>query len=173
MDRRQIALKLTLDALGLPFEIDSFTDRLILQKAVYLAQEKGVHLGYYYSWYLYGPYAPTLTRDVYDIKSELDEDFDESQGWELDEDSQQRLKPLAQLLAKYRDRSQLARKLELLASVHFIVKRKQVRDNSPHAIEEKLKAFNKDFTKEEIAEALKELENYGLLSGGGRRQNNR
>jgi len=48
MDRQQIALKLTVEGLGLPFKIDTFDDRLILQKVVYLAQAIGVHSGYYY-----------------------------------------------------------------------------------------------------------------------------
>jgi len=56
MDRQQIGVKLTIDGLNLPFKIDGFQDRLIMQKSVYLAQAAGVHLGYYYHWYLYGPY---------------------------------------------------------------------------------------------------------------------
>ena len=62
MDRQQIALKLAVDGLELPFEINSFEDRLILQKAVYLAQAGGVNLGYYYQWYLLGHFCLSLTR---------------------------------------------------------------------------------------------------------------
>ena len=36
MDRQQIGVKLTIDGLGLDFKINSFQDRLIMQKAVYL-----------------------------------------------------------------------------------------------------------------------------------------
>ena len=64
MDRQQIGVKLAIDGLKLPFVIDTFMDRLIMQKAVYLAQAAGVNLGYYYHWYLHGPYSPSLTRDV-------------------------------------------------------------------------------------------------------------
>ena len=63
MDRQQIGVKLTIDGLKLPFKVDSFEDRLIMQKAVYLAQAGGVNLGYYYHWYLYGPYSPSLHSD--------------------------------------------------------------------------------------------------------------
>jgi hypothetical protein len=35
MDRQQIGVKLTIDALKPPFKIDGFIDRLIIQKAVY------------------------------------------------------------------------------------------------------------------------------------------
>jgi len=54
MDRQQIGVKLTTDSLKLPFQIGTFEDRLIMQKAVYLAQAAGVNLGYYYHWYLHG-----------------------------------------------------------------------------------------------------------------------
>ena len=45
MDRQQIGLKLTLDALGIPFRLDSFADRLTVQKAVYLAHTTENQLG--------------------------------------------------------------------------------------------------------------------------------
>ena len=48
MDRQQIGVKLAVDGLGLKFKIDTFMDRLIMQKAVYMAQAKGVNLGYFY-----------------------------------------------------------------------------------------------------------------------------
>ena len=46
MDRQQIGVKLAIDGLELPFKIDTFMDRLIMQKTVYLAQAAGVNLGY-------------------------------------------------------------------------------------------------------------------------------
>jgi uncharacterized protein YwgA len=55
MDRQQIGLKLTLDALSLPARLDTFADRLVVQKAIYLAQVAGVQLGYHFHWYLRGP----------------------------------------------------------------------------------------------------------------------
>ncbi|HOF18248.1 MAG TPA: hypothetical protein PK082_05005, partial [Phycisphaerae bacterium] len=88
MDRRQIGLKLSLDHLGLDFKVDSFEDRLILQKAICLAQAAGVKLGYYYGWYLHGPYCPALARDAYSVKGELDAKNDESTGWSLSAESQ-------------------------------------------------------------------------------------
>jgi len=91
MDRQQIGVKLTVDGLNLPFRIDSFMDRLIMQKAVYLAQAAGVHLGYYYHWYLYGPYSRSLTRDEFAIATDISAGLDQSEGWKLDDQSSQRL----------------------------------------------------------------------------------
>ena len=172
MDKQQIALKLALDGLGVGFKMDTFDDRLILQKAVYLAQAKGVNLGYYYSWYLYGPYTSALARDAFEIERELGEGFDDSEGWQLDEDCQNLLEKLTGLFRE-EDRATLALKLELLASVHFIVRRKQVDKVTAEKIRVKLEAFNKNFTEGEIKTALVELKDYGLLSGGRSSQNNR
>jgi len=55
MNRRQIALKLVLDSLGIQLSMSSFDERLALQKTIYLAQQMGVPLGYQFSWYLRGP----------------------------------------------------------------------------------------------------------------------
>ena len=42
------------------FSMDSFDQRLRVQKFVYLLQAFDVYLGYEYSWYLRGPYCSTL-----------------------------------------------------------------------------------------------------------------
>jgi uncharacterized protein YwgA len=163
MDRQQIGLKLAVDGLNLPFQINTFEDRLILQKAVYLAQAAGVNLGYYYHWYLYGPYSPSMTRDEYAIGYELSQDLDDLEGWKLDDESLGRLRKLQTLIQKS-DRSELRRKLELLASVHFLVNRGQVRKNDSREITATLERFNKDFREKEVQNALRELIDYGLLA---------
>lgn len=59
MDKQQMSLKLAMDSLDLNVKMKTFHDRLILQKAVYLTQVAGVHLGYHYRWYIKGPYCST------------------------------------------------------------------------------------------------------------------
>lgn len=164
MDRQQIGLKLAVEGLELPFQINTFEDRLILQKAVYLAQATGVNLGYYYHWYLHGPYSPSLTRDEYAIGFEHDQDVDDSEGWKLDDESTGRLEQLKNLIPKG-NRPEVRKKLELLASVHFLINRRQVRQNDAREIAETLKRFNKNFSEEEVQKALRELIHYGLLTG--------
>jgi uncharacterized protein YwgA len=163
MDRQQIGVKLTIDGLGLDFKINSFQDRLIMQKSVYLAQTAGVNLGYYYHWYLYGPYSPSLTRDEYAIAMDISADMDESKGWKLDERSSQRLEEIRSLFTGL-ERDKLAKKLELLASVHFLIDRRQVSKVDTNRITETLERFNKDFSEEEVKKALGELISYGLLA---------
>lgn len=163
MDRQQIGVKLTIDALNLPFQINSFEDRLILQKAIYLAQAAGVHLGYYYHWYLYGPYSPSLTQDEYAIATDISSGLDESEGWKLDDSSSQRLKEIRSIFTNPQ-RDKLAKKLELLASAHFLINTRQVSSNSAKQIVATLKRFDKTFSEEEVQKALGELIDYGLLA---------
>jgi len=163
VDRQQISVKLTIDGLSLPFQIDGFQDRLIMQKAVYLAQAAGVSLGYYYHWYLYGPYSPSLTRDEYAINADISLGVDESKRWSLDSISLQRLEKMRAIFTGL-ERDKLAKKLELLASVHFLIDRRQVSGVNIRQITETLKRFNKDFSEEEVQSALKELISYGLLA---------
>jgi uncharacterized protein YwgA len=162
MDKQQIGVKLTADGLGLSFQVETFEDRLIMQKAIYLAQAAGVNLGYFYHWYLHGPYSPSLTRDEFAIAMGISTDPDESRGWKLDDASSQRLKRLQGLFAGQKRRD-LARKLELLASVHFLIDRKQVSGVNTKHITETLIRFKKDFREEDVKGALEELRKDGLL----------
>lgn len=163
MDRQQIGVKLAIDGLELPFEIGTFMDRLIMQKSVYLAQAAGVNLGYYYHWYLHGPYSPSLTRDEFAIAMDISADMDESKGWKLDDKSSKRLEELRSIFAEP-DREKLAWKLELLASVHFLIERKQVSGIDPSRITETLKRFEKPFSEQEVEAAIEELKSNGLLA---------
>jgi len=163
MDRGQIALKLSIDSLGLKFQIDDFRDRLILQKAVYLVQAAGVHLGYYYQWYLHGPYSPSLTRDAYPMSAELASGMDESQGWKLGEHSRKRLKQIQNLVVGEGPQEDRARWLELLASVHFLIDRGQVPGIDAKKICETLGRFKKTFKEAEVQAAIADLKEYELL----------
>ena len=118
-------------------------------------------MGYYYHWYLYGPYSPSLTRDEYAIAIDISADMDESKGWKLDDKSSQRLKRIRGIFAGLKG-DKLAKKLELLASVHFLIERKQVSKVDTSRITTTLKRLNKDFSEEDVQKALGELKTYGL-----------
>ena len=162
MDRQQIGVRLAAKGLKLRFQIKTFEDRLIMQKAVYLAQAVGVNLGYYYHWYLYGPYSRSLTRDEFAIAMDISAGMDEAERWKLDDESSKRLEEIGGIFAEA-DRSKLARKLELLASVHFLLDRKQVSKVDTSQITATLERFNKDFSEEDVKGALEELKTYGLV----------
>ena len=54
------------------FDMDTFDGRLIFQKTIHILQSFDINLGYYYSWYLRGPYCPDLTRDGFELKDVIE-----------------------------------------------------------------------------------------------------
>jgi len=57
-----------LKEIGLKPKINSFQDRLVIQKVVYLLQCKGIQSGFGYNLHVRGPYSPVLTKEVYEHK---------------------------------------------------------------------------------------------------------
>jgi hypothetical protein len=166
MDRQQVGLKLTMDALGFErlFALKDFKDRLILQKAVYLTQAAGLQLGYHFNWYLRGPYSPGLTKDAFAMANELAQKQDDAKDWNLDAESVQRLTRIKPLFEKTPE-PDLPKRLELLASILFLLKEKRATSTEPAKLDEVLKRNGKDFSWEEIRQGLKELDEYGLWPG--------
>ena len=70
MDARLETLQLVLAELGIDPEIETIDQRVIFQKAIYLAQAGGVPLRYRYNWYVMGPYSPNLTKDYYEFHAQ-------------------------------------------------------------------------------------------------------
>lgn len=162
MDRRQIGLKLVMDELGLPVSVKEFRGRLVLQKAIYLAQAAGVNLGYYYRWYLYGPYCPGVAEDGFAISIELTRDNDPAKEWVLEDASKGKLKRVRRLISG--SKKHLAKKLELLASVHFLMDRGQVAEGDTKGIAETLERYGKAFNEQEVVRSIGELKAHGITS---------
>jgi len=162
MDRRQIATALILRELGVAPRLDSFTDRLVLQKATYLAQAAGFDLGYHYGWYLRGPYCSQLAKDMFAAASDPVGLDDLLPSWKLDKQSRSELRRLIPLVGA--DDADRPRRLELVASVHFLITRRQVVGHGPKAITKRLRAFGKNYTAAEVEEAIRSLESAKLLT---------
>jgi hypothetical protein len=118
MDKRLLALKLVLVELSVPIDVSSIDNRKAMQKAIYLAQAAGVHLGYSFSWYVKGPYSPRLADDYYLAASENDAGVNRR----LRSDLQERLRSLRPFLNAPSQVQNLSRAdwLELLASWHYL-----------------------------------------------------
>lgn len=163
MNKRQIALKLILDELGFGLNVDSFEHRLVLQKACYLVQAGDVNLGYHFSWYLHGPYCSPLAKDAFAASDELNAEGDESEGWELDEPTIRGLRKVQALLADC-GVADTAKKLELLASVHFLVTQKSISPADVSALTSTLERAGKSFAQSEVASATEGLARHGFIS---------
>lgn len=165
MDRRQITLKLVLDQLEAPCKVNDFDDRLAIQKAIYLVQAAGVELGYHFQWYLRGPYAPSLAKNAHAACAELGTSNDESKGWRLEDEFAKKLHELRPLVKPESESNVSARRLELLASVHYLVD-KGVAEQDPAVLKATLEKYEKNFEENEIIDALEELNDYGLFQQG-------
>lgn len=123
MDNKQLALKVTLDAIGEDANISTVNDRLRVQKAVYLAQVLGINLGYHYSWYVKGPYSTGLTQDYYRV-SEAVSGGDKSHEQRSLNAGLQSVVPRVREVLTMPDDLGIRREywLEALASLHFLLK---------------------------------------------------
>jgi uncharacterized protein YwgA len=129
--------------------ISSFTDRKRMQKLAYLIEAFDIRLGYNFNWYLYGPYSPQLTKDLYERHGSSLAGHD-LEGWE-----KERLRKLASFLG--RDILS-ADRLELLVSLQNIrrIGRKHGADEGDVlALLKQKKPF---FSDTEIEEAWHKLE---------------
>lgn len=61
-----------LKGLGFKPSIDSFEDRLKIQKIVYLLGLKGIKTGFSYRLYVRGPYSPDLTKEIYTKREDVE-----------------------------------------------------------------------------------------------------
>lgn len=164
MNRQQVLLALAFKEAGISVSVDTFDERLVVQKSACLLQEAGVHLGYRFRWYLRGPYSPELTSDAFLLSGQHQQVKQELQGWQLDEESKQRI---ARLKALFFGKSlpALAKHLELLASVMFLIRTRQATATDATRIAQILKINGKPFIAEDVHKALKELGDYGFALG--------
>lgn len=163
MDKQQISLKLVLDGLGIPVELDTFPRRLIIQKAIYLAKCACVDLGYHFRWYLHGPYSSGLARDAFDLEAELyGGEPEDLKGWFLDDESKDCLADLRRRLPQ--EPAKLADTLELRASVHFLIERSGIPASNTKKLKETLHGFNKRYTVEQVEDAVAVLRESKLLA---------
>lgn len=49
------------------YSLETISERILLQKKIYLAQDIGLPLGYGYSWYIHGPYSTDLTAVAFQV----------------------------------------------------------------------------------------------------------
>ena len=148
MTNIDIANGLVFQALGI--SKDTFDDRLLSQKKMFLLQELGVNLGYTYNWYVHGPYSPDLTTYIFHKLDVLKEqDFSE---YRFSEAVQGKVNTVNALAAKKPDALSMCSWYELLASVLYIKTKWKKEDVFASLVKHKPK-----FTKEQFEAAVREL----------------
>jgi len=161
MDRGQIALKLFLDELGIPFDIETLDDRKRVQKAVYLGQLSGVDLGYRFGWYVMGPYCPSLTRDYFPLAESLASGDNDWEGKSLKQTVKEKMSRIRSLMVPPED-VDLSQEnwLELVASLDFLRRVSELDDAEALEVLRKKKSHVFAF----VEQAKKALIGAGLFS---------
>jgi len=104
-----------LKRLGIKPKLETFGERKLLQKLVYLLQVSGVRLNFHYNWYLHGPYSPSLTRTLYEIV--------ESGSLPHEELSNSDIARIDKLRSFLGEDINSPDRLELLVSIHYLRER--------------------------------------------------
>jgi uncharacterized protein YwgA len=113
-------LDLCLERVG-ELDLSTLVHRKLLQKRVYFLQEFGVRLGYSYGFYLYGPYSTDLTRDAFFLSRLKNNAPDTLELVELSGEEETALERTAAFLGEINgDPSEIADKLEILSSLHYL-----------------------------------------------------
>jgi len=132
-----------------------FNSRLVLQKTVYLLEQFGLNIGYYFNWYLRGPYSPSLARDAY----ALVKSYPEVQAVKFADPSKE--KRFCEFLSFIRPIATDYSYLEKIASIHFLFK--VYPRFSSEDVFSKAKAKIPSLTIEEFREIMTVLEKCNIL----------
>lgn len=164
MERSICRLVRIFEHLGEEFSVETFGNRLTLQKIVYFLQLASVKFGYRFSWYHYGPYSADLTKAAFKYAGNKEYFDHKATAFIVTESGIKKLAKVREII----EPPQEVKKpdwLELLASIHYIKHfafpyKKVTRDS----IAERLAAAGKpDLDSEFIISAWDALARNGLI----------
>ena len=121
MTNRGVLLYLLMKELGADARLETFRDRLLLQKGVYLLQALGIPTDFSYNWYIRGPYSPGLTQAAFEeVVKPINQADKTCESYSLTDDAQKKVEEFKSIACEY-DEADLTKEkwLELLASMHF------------------------------------------------------
>lgn len=161
MQEEGLALGLTLDYLG-NFSLNSFNDRIIVQKKIYCAQMLGIDFGFSYNWYLRGPYSPELTSLAFET---VNSGLSSLDGYELSDDVIEKLN-IVKDIAEARENWGLSEVdwLELVCSVHYLIHEASwIKDKSKENIAKNLFEYKPKYDTNDFNAAWSTLDDQGLI----------
>lgn len=147
MNNSQIATAIVLRDLHC-YSLETISDRILLQKKVFLAQDIGLPLGYGYSWYIHGPYSTDLTAVAYQVIPEGCESIERNSLKAPFDGMIARVNSLESEIKKRGIKIGVVQWYELLASIAYWYKRGYTEENKVVArIKETKPQFSEDQTK--------------------------
>ena len=136
------------------FNMDSFENRLKIQKFVFLLKNALSDLGYHFNLYLRGPYSPELARDAFQIS-----DWSEIKEIRFkEEEKETKFKKFLAFLEPFKEDTKW---LEI-ASTIVLMKEALQTDNKNFIIKE-VKKTKSDFAPEYITNIYHTLKEEGLI----------
>ncbi len=137
----------------LDFNLNTFENRIKLQKIIYLLQAYGINLGYIFSIYIRGPYSQELTKTAYyiqDFNSATNIDFENPKDTEIFES----------YINKIEEFKHNIKWLEVASTLHLF--KNMNKSTSKDEIITKVMSI-KPFTKEEIEKVWGELKEWKIM----------
>jgi len=145
------------------FSLNTLSDRLLVQKKIYLSQALGIDFGYRYNWYLKGPYSPELTSAAFDVTPYgLDYIKEYEFGSEV-LDVFNKVNRMSDSENRKKRNMAIADWYELLASVHYLAK--NLVGPQKEAVCRKLISEKPKYTHDDFIAAWDELKLNGLIEG--------
>lgn len=129
------------------YSIETISDRILLQKKIYLAQDIGLPLGYGYSWYIHGPYSTDLTTVAYQIIPEGCESIENNSLKEPYATMIQKVNALEKDIEDKQLEISVVQWYELIASIAYWYKRGY---NTKKASVRKIKETKPQFSEKQI-----------------------
>ena len=129
------------------YSLETISDRILLQKKIYLAQDIGLPLGYGYSWYIHGPYSTDLATVAYQVVPEGNTAIENHSLKEPYASMIARVNSLEKNMYKEDLKISVVQWYELIASIAYWYKRGY--NTEPMAIE-KIRSTKPQFTEEQI-----------------------
>jgi len=131
---------------------NTLSERIIIQKKIYLLQRFGLDLGYSFDWYHYGPYSSALSKDVFNMGPV------DSSSIELTESQGTSLVRFSNFLG---DEKNDLRFLELSGSLVFIKEKNPFSNDA--FIFERLLFLKPHFSSEEINSAWNRIREFKIV----------
>jgi len=146
------------------FSLETFDERLIFQKKIYLLQSYGLDLGFKFGSYIRGPYSSSLTRNGFDLLEKIDTiKMDSILKIEIKNTEKKQINYLKNLLKELPENKSYW--LELISSLHFLLNRAYPKIDTWMEAKKRLHLWKpKRFKKEDIKQAKKLMKKHNLIS---------
>jgi len=158
-DSTKFKLLAAFNVMNQKISMATFDERLVLQKKVYLLQQLGLNLGNAYGWYLRGPYSRDVTNDGFYLAGIQNQNIASLEKNEIGATEKlQLLVNDAQVSLKNSE----VYCLELIASLHFILKYGYPKPSNDKEAINQLTKQKPEFTKTDVKTAMGLLKKHGL-----------